>query len=253
MTRGLAKGIVSGLLLMGAGVLLAILVMRSCQSPSPTVTVNTDSARLATQISARKADSVLRVTAYSMEQLKKKEREDSIALHNITLKLNEQFRLASVYRQQLDYYASVPLDTGMIPVHPNYVLYCDSAADALLRVADNFNAFKQEYATLKADLKDQLSLKDREITVYQKGKQELESQNAWLSKGVNEIAIKNKPRNAMYFGLVANGDQVTPIRAGGAGLTFVNKKGWLAGADAMIHEGGGLLYQARIGWKIKFR
>lgn len=252
MTRGLGKGIVSALILMGVGVLLTVLVMRSCQKPAPTVNINIDSAQLAAKISAQVADSILRETADSMQQLKKKEREDSLVLHNLTLKLSEQFRLARVYRQQLDYYASVPIDTGMVPVHPNYVLYCDSLADVSLRTEDNYNAFKQEYATMQANLKDQLSLKDREIAVYQKGKQELETQNAWLSKGINEIAAKNKPRNAMYFGLVAHGDKINPIRAGGAGLTFVNKKGWLMGADAMMHEGGGLLYQARIGWKIKF-
>lgn len=253
MTRALAKGIVSGLLLMGAGVLLAILIMRSCQSPSPTVTINVDSAQLAKQIRAKIDDSTLAVIKTQDSIHKKKERTLLLVHSQTAWHLDEQIKLVRAYRKQLSYYATVPSDTTMVSVHPGYVLYCDSLADATIRTEDNYYAFKQEAATMQDNLKNQLSLKDREIMVYQKGKQELESQNAWLSKGVNEIATKNKPRNAVYFGLVANGDKINPIRAGGMGLTFVNKKGWLLGADALMHQGGGLLYQARIGWKIKFR
>lgn len=238
-------------LLIGAAIMF---LFKTCSNNNPVpVVVNVDSLQLVAKIRAKIDDSTLAVIETQDSIYRQKERY-LLLVHSQTVHvLEEQLRLVSAYRKQLNYYATLPSDTVMVPVHPSYVLYCDSLADATVRTEDNYYAFKQEAATMQDNLKNQLSLKDREIMVYQKGKQELESQNAWLSKGVNEIATKNKHRNAVYFGLVANGDKINPIRAGGMGLTFVNKKGWLLGADALMHQGGGLLYQARIGWKIKFR
>lgn len=231
-----------------------VIFFKKCGSkPEIVLTVNTDSLNMANKITKKVSDSLQAVLNDSIRYYKTREISANIVLQITQQKLQTQFKLAEVYRKQLDYYAVLPPDSGMISVHPEYIGSCDSLADLSVRLEDNFNAYKQESNTVQDYLRQQIALKDREITAHLKGKQELEGQNAWLTKGINEIAKKGQPRNKMFFGAAIAGTQINPLFGFGLGVGFMNKKEQLISTDALMIRGGELMFQISGKFKISFR
>lgn len=235
------------------GAVVILFLKKGCGAPSPVVQQpNTDSAALVKKIRDHITDSTQKAIAKEFSLKQQTIDSSNRRIAQIELDRKQLFTLNKIYRQQLDKYATVT-DDSMVPVHPSYVLYCDSIADNSLRVEDSYMAYKQEAETVQRELGNQLSLKDREITVLSKAKEETDTQNAWLSKGINEIAKKNQPRNKAFFGAAIAGTQVNPLFGFGLGIGFMNKKEQLINADALMLKGGELMFQLSGKFKISFR
>lgn len=233
---------------------LVFFFSKGCGKPAPVIQVpNTDSARIAETIRQSVVDSTRKAIG---QQLQAKQIKIDSAARKIALLESERkqlFALNKVYRQQLDKYATVSDGDSLIPVHPSYVLYCDSLADNSVRVEDNYTMYREEARTTQENLEAKISLKDLEITVLSKAKKETDIQNAWLSKGIDEIAKKTKPRNKMFFGVAVAGTQVNPLFGFGLGVGVMNKREQLVNADALMVRGGELMFQVSGKFKISFR
>jgi peptidoglycan hydrolase CwlO-like protein len=155
-------------------------------------------------------------------------------------------------REQLGYYAAIT-DTGMIDVHPAYVTYCDSIAEANEKWPAVVDQQKKEFNTVIDGLQEQLGVKNREVAAKQSSINELSGQNAWLTKGISEIANKSKPRNKIFFGPSIAGTQENWIYGAGVGAALLNKKDQLLEVDALLIKGGQIMYRVGGKFKISFR
>lgn len=192
--------------------------------------------------------------ALAEENAFQKRRTDSIErrLSIAQLRVNDLIKTGKTLRNQLDYYAAIT-DTGMINVHPSYIIACDSLADVNEEWGNRFNSYSKECTALTNALHDQLSLGNKEISAHKSQISKLESQNIWLTKGITEISNKYKPRNKMFFGFAAAGTQDQPLYGFGLGFAFMNKKEQLVNADALMIHGGQLMIQVSGKFKISFR
>lgn len=198
----------------------------------------------------RVRDSVLA----AIQMAEKQKEVDSVhtRLQIAKMQINDLIRTGATLRNQLDYYATIT-DTGMIDVHPSYVIACDSIAEVNEAWQYKFNDYSKECTALTNALHDQLSLGNKEIAAHKSQIGKLEHQNAWLTKGITEISNKMKPRNKVFIGFAAAGTQDKLLYGLGLGLALMNKKDQLINIDAlMIHEGQ-LMYQVSGKFKIAGR
>lgn len=229
--------------------------IQKCNDKAPTPIVTQQQLDSANQrnrelLTAKFKDSIFQAGQIRLSE----QRVDSVQvlLSNADRRIQSLIKDGNTYRKQLDYYAAIT-DTGMIDVHPSYITYCDSLADLTVMWERNYNDYRKESISLISELNDQLGIKNQQIESEKAYSAKTSEHNAWLTKGITEIANKNKPRNKAFFGVAVAGTQVNPLYGFGLGVGFMNKKEQLVNADALMIKGGELMFQLSGKFKISFR
>lgn len=166
--------------------------------------------------------------------------EEIVAKEDLKIQTNKAQRLAALVQSQ----------GGKV----------DTTCLELSQEVDNLNKQIMFSSAITLNMQNEyeqaLSVKDSVITETKKSKQQAIAYGQGVAILYSDLLAESKrmqPRNAVYAGFVAQGNEVTFIQAAGLGLSLVTKAGKLYGANIMMHNGGGLLYQAEAKFKINFR
>lgn len=144
-------------------------------------------------------------------------------------------------------------DTGMIAVSPRYIEYCDTCAEQLLKQSALVVAYKADVEERDRLHTKEISLKDTVFAIERRSNIQERAAFELMKRGYNKLATESVPRNAVYAGFVAQGNQTTVLQGLGMGATLVTKQGKLYGVDAIMVNNADLLFQARAQFKITFR
>lgn len=236
--------------------LIFILCWRECTRPNLSLGIDhslRDSAILLTErIESQRLNDSARLTD-SIFKIQTEKGQADLRVNQLSTQLDNSISYSKYLLSQLKDAKDLIEDTGMISVSPKYIDYCDTCADQLLKQSALVVGYKAEVQDRERIHSKELAFKDSAIAVEKRSNIAERYAFQLMNKGYNDLAAKFAPRNQVYAGIVAQGNEITFIQGVGLGATLITKQGKLWGADVLMIRSGDLLFQGRAQFKISFR